>query len=154
MDALRERPERSADPLGAGACSLEDLADRIGGVIAWVVVALRREVAEERVELDCGVAEGVVRNWLAGLDPDARAYFLTLALSDRCYAECPLIVRAILEGLPWPWPGARSWGALDPCRCSCDAAPHAFDADEPGVRRLAGAVRVQCLAGRRHALRE
>lgn len=142
-EAMRERPERSADLLGADACSLEDLADRIGGAIAWVVAALRREVAEEDLELDPQVAEGVVRNWLSGLDPDARAHFLMMALSDRYYAECPVIVRAILEGLPWPGAGARSWGALDPGRCSCDAAAHACHAAEHGVRRLAGAVRVQ-----------
>lgn len=142
-EAMRECPKRSADPLGAGACSLEELADRIGGAIAWVVVALRREVAEETLELDPAVAEAVVRNWLAGLDPDARAHFLRMALSDRCYAECPLIVRAILEGLTWPAAGARSGGALDPGRCSCDAAACASHPAEHGVRRLAGAGRVQ-----------
>lgn len=155
-EAMSRRPERSVEPLGEpglGACSLEDMAERIGGVIAWVVVALRREVAEEALELDPAVADSVVRGWISGLNREARAYFLTLVLTDRCYAECPLIVRAILEGAAWPGDGhgGRSWGALDPGGCPCEAGPHAAGL---GVRRGAGAGRVRWLAGRRDALRE
>lgn len=40
-----------------------DRPGRIGEVIAWVVVALRREVAEEAQGLDPSVADGVVRRW-------------------------------------------------------------------------------------------
>jgi hypothetical protein len=145
-EMLAERPTGPSDD---GACSLEELAERIGAVIAWVGAALRCEAAGAVVELDDEVAEALVRGWISGLEPGARAQFLALVLSDRCFAERARIVRAIREGLMWPDAGPPV--ALDPSRYSCESVRHAPAHDAPG---LAGAGRVQPLSGPGDALRE
>lgn len=131
--------------------SLEEQADRIGAVIAWLVAALCCEVAGRGGDLDLGAGEEVVRGWISGLEPGARAHFLALALSDCCYAEGPPIVRAIGEGLAWPGVDARSRAALDPAPGPCEPVPHAAG---HSVRRVPGAGRVQPCAGRGDAVRD
>jgi hypothetical protein len=122
--------------------SLEELADRIGAVIAWVGAALSDEAVD-------GDVEGRVRGWISGLQPRARANFLAVALSDRYHAEGPSIVQAVRDGLNWP--GVRSPAALDPARYSCEPDIDAAEHDVPG---RAGAGRVQPGVRYGDALRE
>lgn len=132
---VNEPPERPADPWAGRLCSLEELAERIASAIAGVAEELRLEVAAEGAELDLAVIEAVVRGWIAGLEPRARAHFLTVALSGRAPAECPAIARAIRDGRLWP----AADSSLDP---SCDACEAGADAARHDVPRRAGAGRV------------
>lgn len=139
---VNEVQEQPADLWGGRSCTLEELADRIGAVIARVTAGLRRETGEQD-------AEAVVRAWIAGLQPGARARFLAVALSDRYLAEGPAILGAIRDSPAWP--GPRSPVALDPSGYSCEPVADAAGHDVMG---RAGAGRVQSHAGHGDPLRE
>ena len=136
--------QEAVPPWGGRSCSLEELAARIGAVIARVTAGLRRETAAGEQE-----AEAVVRAWIARLQPGARARFLAVALSHRYLAEVPMIIRAIRDSRSWA--GPRSPVALDPARYSCEPVADAAGHDVVG---RAGAGRVQPGAGHGDRLRE
>lgn len=86
---------------GAGvldACSLEELADRIGAAIARVVVALHEDPGAS----DDGVAVEVVRRFYSRLDAGLRHEFVTRMGSADWVHEGRRIARAVLHGEPWP----------------------------------------------------
>lgn len=90
--------DRQDDALVLDACSLEELADRIGVAIARVVVALR----EDLEAFDDGVAVEVVRRFYSRLDAGLRHEFLIRMGSADWVHEGRRIARAVVHGEPWP----------------------------------------------------
>ncbi len=95
---MRASHSGQSDTDAVDACSLEQLADRIGEAITRMMAVLE----QGGVDIDGNAAEGVVRCWISRLEPEARAQFLTLVLSQRGHRHSARIGRAILRGEAWP----------------------------------------------------
>jgi hypothetical protein len=76
--------------LDVDSCSLDELAAQFGRAIARVRAAL-----DER---GVGDADRIVRAWISGLDPRARAGVLATVLAPAWPRGCEAIVAAVLAG--------------------------------------------------------